>query len=104
MDPVGPLKGALAPLQRVHGAIQGAADLKTNLRRRYGDYASIIESLKSKPDVIATTGIERELCRLTELFTRVADLIGEYTAVPSDGNLAKVNITREPKGKPTGRT
>eukprot|EP00903_Cladosiphon_okamuranus_P016211 g14959.t1 len=34
----------------------------------------------------------RELRRLTELFTRVADLIGEYTAAPADGRLTKINI------------
>ena len=89
MDPVGLVKDAL---QRARDAIQGAPDLKTSLRRRYGDYSSVIESLKNKPDIIATNDIERELRRLTELFTRVANLLGEYTSAPADGTMRKLNI------------
>lgn len=86
------VQGALAPLQRARDAIQGVTDLKTTLRQRYGDYSSILERLKSKPEVITANEIERELRRLTKLFTRVADLIGEYTAAPADGRLTKGNI------------
>eukprot|EP00752_Nemacystus_decipiens_P011092 g9854.t3 len=89
MDSVGLVKDAL---QRARDAIQGAPDLKISLRRRYGDYSSVIESLRNKPDIIATNDIERELRRLTELFTRVANLLGEYTAAPADGTMRKFNI------------
>eukprot|EP00752_Nemacystus_decipiens_P013900 g12339.t1 len=92
MDPVGLAQGALAPLQRILDAIQGVTDVKTTLRQRYGDYSSIIESLKSKPDVITATKSERELLRLTELFTRVAGLIGEYTPAPGDSKVKKASI------------
>ena len=92
MDPVGLVQDALAPLQRARDAIQGMTDLKTNLRRRYGDYSSVIERLKGKPEVIAANKIERELIRLTELFTTVADLLGKYTAAPADGSLTKFSL------------
>ena len=89
MDPVALVQDSL---QRARDAIQGVTDLKTTLRQRYGDYSSVIEPLKSKPDVIATTEIGRELRRLTELFTRVAGLLGKYTAAPADGRLTKFNL------------
>lgn len=92
MDPVALVQGALAHLQRARDAIQGGTELKTTLRQRYGDYSSIIKSLKSKPEVIAATKSERELLRLSELFTRVADLIGEYTAAPGDSKAKKASI------------
>eukprot|EP00752_Nemacystus_decipiens_P014746 g13130.t2 len=90
MNPL--VQDALAPLRRARDAIQGATDLKTNLRRRYGDYSSIIERLKENPEVVSANEIERELRRLTELFTEVADLLGEYTAAPADGKLTKFNL------------
>eukprot|EP00903_Cladosiphon_okamuranus_P012113 g11365.t2 len=92
MDPVALVEGALAPLQKARDAIQGVSDLKTNLRRRYGDYSSIVEQLKIKPEVISANEMERELRRLTELFTKVADLLGEYTAAPADGRWTKLNL------------
>ncbi|CAN0095071.1 unnamed protein product [Ectocarpus sp. 8 AP-2014] len=92
MDSVALVQGALAPLRRARDATEGVTDLKTSLRRRYGDYSSIMESLKSNHDVVAATKSERELMRLTELFTRVADLIGEYTAAPGDGRFTKFNV------------
>lgn len=79
-------------MQRARDVVQGATDLKTNLRRRYGDYSSVLEQLKSKPQVIIDNEIERELRRLTELFTRVAGLIGEYTAAPADDKATKFTI------------
>lgn len=92
MDPVGLVQRALGPLQKARDAIQGATDLKTNLTRRYGDYSSILETLKSEPGVITDNQIDRELRRLVELFTRVADLIGEYAPAPADGKLTKISI------------
>ena len=79
-------------LQRARDAVEGVPDLKTKLRERYGDYSSVLENLKSKPDVIAANGGDRELRRLTGLFTRVADLLGEYTAAPGDSKAKKTNI------------
>ena len=87
MDPMWLVQGALSPLQRARDAIQGAPDLTTNVKRRYSEYLSIIEQLKSKPDVV--TANEGELLRLTELFTRVADLIDEYTVAPADSTVRK---------------
>eukprot|EP00903_Cladosiphon_okamuranus_P016596 g15309.t1 len=89
---VGFVEGVLAPLRRVRDAIQGATDLKPNLRQRYGDYSSIMDALKRKPEAVAANEVGRELRRLTELFTRVAELLGEYTAAPADGSLTKGNI------------
>eukprot|EP00903_Cladosiphon_okamuranus_P018131 g16686.t1 len=89
---VGLVEGALAPLRRAHDAIQGAKDLKTNMGQRYGDYSYILEALKSKPKAVTGNEIGRELRRLTEFFTRVAELLEEYTAAPADGSLTKGNI------------
>ena len=86
------VQDVLAPLRKACDAMQGVEDLKTDLRRRYGDYSSIMEPLKSKPDVVAANKVERELRRLTELFGRVSYLIGVYTATPADGRLMKINI------------
>lgn len=77
-------------LQRARDAAQ--QDLKTNLRRQYGDYSSVIEHLKNKDDFIAANEIEREHRRLREFYTRVAGLNGEYTAAPGDSNMKKCLI------------
>lgn len=53
-----------------------------------------MESLQNKT-LVPVDEIERELRRLTDLFTRVADLIGEYTAAP-DVKLTKIYM--EAKG------
>ena len=89
---MGLVEGVLTPLQRARDAINGVTDVKASLRLRYADYTSIIQPLKRKPDVIATTEIKREVEQLAVLFTRVADLIDKYTAAPTDGRLAKINI------------
>lgn len=84
---------SMAALDWVRNALQGSTDLRTKLRRRYGDYASIIEPFQSKPGLIAAKGIERELRRLTELFTRVAGLIGAYIGSPVDSKMMKIHTT-----------
>lgn len=91
-DPVALVQGVLGPLRRGLNALKGIEELKTTLRRRYGDYSSVIETLGKHPEIVTSKEIERELERLTELFTTVADLIGEYTAAPGDGILKKFNI------------
>lgn len=77
---------------RVVDAVKAALNVKTNLRRRYGDYSSVIEHLKNKSDLSATIDISREVDRLGNLFKEVANLIGEYTAAPGDRRLTKLGI------------
>lgn len=48
MDPVGLLIGVVAPLQRARDAMQGARELNTNLRQRYGDYSAVIKLLEKQ--------------------------------------------------------
>ena len=85
------VEGVLSPLQRIRAAIKGVTKIKADLRQRYDDYSSVVEQVKSKPEVVAANGIKDELKRLTSLFSRVDDLIQEYMAAPGDHMLVKVN-------------
>lgn len=92
VDVVTIVEGVLSPLRRIRAAIKGATKIKEDLRQRYDDYSSVVEQVKSKPEVVAANRIEHELERLTKLFARVEILIQEYMAAPGDGKLRKFNI------------
>lgn len=93
VDPFALIHGVVAPLRKIQDAVNGCRDVKTIMRRRYGDYWSAIEPLQSNPSVVSEKKIERELERLKELFENFATLLGTYTAAPGDSRGTKTSIS-----------
>ena len=90
-NPISLVEAVLEPLRLVRDAVKGAREIKATLRSRYTDYESLLKPLKNSPEVIVNTDIKHELHRLKELFTRIADLLGVYTAGPEDAKTTKFN-------------
>lgn len=72
------VQASLSPLQRIRAAFKGMTSVKADLKQRYDDYTSILDRLKGSSRVVADFKVEHEVKRLTELFTRVDNLIVEF--------------------------